>query len=85
MWMLIMTKLTHVISKINPLNDWPTINANTLYIEGCFAKAQLFTSPLSQHVKITIPYLIAQQTCDTKAWIIELICDFSILTMHEIK
>jgi len=32
-----------------------------------------------------IHYLIAQQTCDTKAWIVELICDFSILTMHEIK
>ncbi len=44
----------NVISNTNPLNDWPTINANTLYMEGCFAKAQPFTSPLSQHVKISI-------------------------------
>ncbi len=34
-----MTKLTHAISNTNPLNDWPTINVNTLYMEGCFAKA----------------------------------------------
>ncbi len=55
MWMLIMTKLAPVISNTNLFSDWLTINANTLYMEGCFVKAQLFTSPLLQHVKISTP------------------------------
>lgn len=58
-------------------------------IVSLFNKTMPFVAKLVASIVIGwtwfIHYLIAQQTCDTKAWIVELICDFSILTTHGIK